>query len=100
MFVVVVKRSITLSEYLQGLLFIFLNITDAWLTERLIVNGGAEANPIVESYGASLAIKALLSVLVVASLGVIGKTRYLRLLNIGMLLIVVWTGVWLLTYLC
>lgn len=99
MFVVVVKRSITLTEYLLGLLFIFLNVVDAWLTERLIANGGAEANPIVESYGASLAIKALLSVLIVASLALVGKTRYLRLLNIGMCLIVVWTGGWLLTYL-
>ena len=98
MSVVTVKRSISLTEYLQGLLFIFLNIADAWLTERLIDNGGAEANPIVDGYGASLAIKALLAVFIVAVLGVIGKPRYLRLLNIGMLMIVVWTGGWLLTY--
>jgi hypothetical protein len=99
MFVVAAKRSITLIEYLQGLLFIFLNIGDAWLTERLIANGGAEANPIVESYGASLAIKTLLAVVIVAILGIADKPRLLRLLNIGMLLVVLWTGGWLLTYL-
>jgi hypothetical protein len=92
-------QNISLTEYLQGLLFIFLNIADAWLTERLIANGGAEANPIVDGYGASLAVKALLAVTIVAILGVTGKVRYLRLLNIGMSLIVVWTGGWLLTYL-
>ena len=99
MFVVAVKRQIQLTEHLQGLLFIFLNVADAWLTKQLIANGGAEANPIVDGYGASLTIKALLAVIIVAILGVTGKVRYLRLLNIGMLLVVLWTGGWLLTYL-
>ena len=62
MFIVSVKKPIPLIEYLLGLLFIFLNVTDAWITQQLIANGGAEANPIVESYGASLAIKALLAI--------------------------------------
>ena len=99
MFVVAVKRQIPIAEHLQGLLFIFLNIADAWLTEQLIVNGGAEANPIVDGYGASLAVKALLAVFIVAVLGVTGKAKTLQLLNIGMLLVVLWTGGWLLTYL-
>ena len=98
MFVVAVKRQIPIAEHLQGLLFIFLNIADAWLTEQLIVNGGAEANPIVDGYGASLAVKALLAVFIVAVLGVTGKARFVRLLNVGMLLVVLWTGGWLLTY--
>ncbi len=99
MFVVVVKKQIPIAEHLQGLLFIFLNIADAWLTEQLIANGGAEANPIVDGYGASLAIKALLAVLIVAIIGVLGKVRFLRLLNAGMLLVVLWAGGWLMTYL-
>ncbi|MBA7716179.1 hypothetical protein ES703_125244 [subsurface metagenome] len=99
MFVAAVKRQVPIAEHLQGLLFIFLNIADAWLTEQLIANGGAEANPIVDGYGASLAIKALLAVLIVAITGITGKARLLRLLNAGMFLVVLWTGGWLLTYL-
>ena len=95
---VVVKRQVSIAAHLQGLLFIFLNIADAWLTEQLIANGGAEANPIVDGYGASLAIKALLAVLIVTLVAVTGKARFLRLLNIGMILVVLWTGGWLLTY--
>ena len=99
MFAVAVKRQVPIAEHLQGLLFIFLNIADAWLTGQLIASGGAEANPIVASYGASLAVKALLAVLIVAVIGITGKARLLRLLNGGMFLVVLWTGGWLLTYL-
>ena len=99
MFVGAVRRQIQIAEHLQGLLFIFLNIADAWLTEQLVTNGGAEANPVVDGYGASLAVKALLAVLIVAVLGIAGKPRFLKLLNLGMLLVVLWTGGWLLTYL-
>jgi len=98
MFIVAMKKQVPISEHLQGLLFIFLNIADAWLTEQLIANGGAEANPIVDGYGASLAVKALLAVFIVAILGITGKPRFLRLINVGMSLVVLWTGGWLLTY--
>jgi len=85
--------------YLSGLLFVALNLTDAWLTRQLISHGGGEANPIVSAYGTDLVIKGLLALAVALVLVRLGKGRLLKVLNVCMVAVVLWTGGWLLTYL-
>lgn len=92
-------KPIALTTYMSGLLFVALNLTDAWLTRQLIAHGGGEANPIVSAYGPDLAIKGLLALAIVAVLVRLGRARLLKALNIAMFLVVLWTGGWLLTYL-
>jgi len=92
-------KPIAVSNYLTGLLFVLLNLFDAWLTGQLIAHGGGEANPVVGAYGTDLLIKGLLALTITTVLILMGKAKLLKLLNIGMFLVVLWTGGWLLTYL-
>lgn len=84
---------------MNGLLFIGLNLADAWFTGELIAYGGGEANSIVIGYANSLIIKGLLSFAAVTILVATGKAKLLGLLNVCMLLVVIWNGGWLLAYL-
>ncbi|GAI16515.1 unnamed protein product, partial [marine sediment metagenome] len=84
---------------MDGLLFIGLNLADASLTGELIALGCGEANSIVSAYGNSLIIKGLLSFAAVTVVVAIGKAKLLKLLNVCMLVVVIWNGGWLLTYL-
>jgi len=84
---------------MNGLLFIGLNLADAWFTGELIALGDGEANSIVSAYANSLIIKGLLSLAAVTILVATGKAKLLGLLNVCMLLVVIWNGGWLLTHL-
>lgn len=82
-----------------GLLFIGLNIADAWLTNQVLEAGWHEINPVVSSYGTNMVIKGFLALAIVVALVRFGKTRLLWLLNIFMLAVVLWLGAGLSRYL-
>jgi len=79
----------------SGLLFVGLNIVDAWLTKQLLAMGGRELNPIVITYGENMLIKGLIALAVVLLLIKFGKKKLLGGLNFCMLAVVLWNGMWL-----
>ena len=88
----------SLYSCLGVLLFVGLNLADAWLTKELIAAGGGEANPIVSAYGGNMLIKGFLALAIALLLVRFGKTRLVWMLTMCMVLVVLWTGGWLLTY--
>lgn len=90
------SQSISLTVSISGLLFIGLNIADAWLTGQLLALGWQEINPIVKPYGPNLVIRGLLAVAIVVALVRFGKAKLLWVLNIAMSVVVLWLGVGLL----
>lgn len=79
--------------------FVGLNLADAWVTKQLLAHGGAEANPIASIYGSSFLTKGIIAVAIVLILTGLGKRKLLKVLNISMVAVVLWTGGWVLTYL-
>jgi len=92
-------KPIALSTYVSGLLFIFLNVADAWVTKQLLAHGGSEANTIVSAYGSNMLIKGLVALAIVLILVRLDTTKLLWVLNMSMVAVVLWTGGWVLTYL-
>jgi len=88
-----------LCDVANALIFIVLNLVDAWVTKELIAHGGGEANAMVSLYGSNMLIKGCLALAIVFLLARFGKANLLKVLNIAMVIVVVWTGGWLLTYL-
>ena len=80
------------------LAFVGLNIADAWVTKQLLAHGGGEANPLAV-YGSDMLFKGLAALAVGLVLLRFGKLRLLKVLNICMVAVVLWSGGWLLTYL-
>lgn len=84
------RHSIGRGAVICGLIFVGLNIADAWLTNQLLNSGWQEANPIVKFYGPNMVIKGLLALAIVALLVRFGKAKLLLVLNICMLAVVLW----------
>lgn len=80
-------------------IFIGLNLADAWVTKQLLAHGGGEANVIASAYGSSLLIKGFLALAAVLLLVRLGKAKMLKVLNVCMVAVVLWTGGWVLSYL-
>ena len=93
------SQSISLSAAINSLVFVGLNLADAWLTKELVAHGGGEANPVVSLYDGNMLIKGFLAVAIVLILFRLGKAKWLEVLNVAMVAVVLWTGSWLLTYL-
>jgi len=91
--------SISLSAAINSLVFVGLNLADAWLTRESIAAGGGEANPLVSAYGTNLLIKGVLALAIVFILAGLGKAKLLKVLNVCMVVVVLWNWYWLLTYL-
>ncbi|MBA7686044.1 hypothetical protein ES703_94479 [subsurface metagenome] len=83
----------------SGLVFIGLNIMDAWLTMEHLAIGNYEGNPLMTSYGSVVWFKALLAGVIVFLLIRFGKAKLLWVLNICMLAVVLWNAGWLLYFL-
>lgn len=83
----------------NSLTFIGLNIADAWVTEQLLAHGGGEANAIVSAYGSNMLIKGFIALAIVVTMVRLDKAKLLKVLNICMAAVVLWTGGWVLTYL-
>ncbi len=94
--------SIALMRLFDGanaLLFVGLNLADAWVTKQLLAHGGGEANVIASAYGSSMLIKGFLALAIVLGLIRLGKAKLLWVLNVCMVAVVLWTGGWVLSYL-
>lgn len=83
----------------NSLVFIGLNVADAWLTKQLIAIGSWEGNPIVASYGDNMLIKGVLALAVVLILARFGRLKLLWVLNVAILAVVFWNAAWLFNFL-
>ncbi len=90
------RGSISVTAEISVVLFVGLNIGDAWLTKQLLAIGCQEANPLVSGYGANMVIKGFLALAIVLGLGWSGKAKLLWILNICMVAVVLWNTGWLL----
>jgi len=78
---------------LLGIVFVGLNILDAQLTGTALVLGASELNPIAATgFGSSMLLKGLISSAIVVPLVLLKRGRLLKPLNLGMLLVVLWNG--------
>ena len=91
--------TVTANNRTNGLMFVGLNLADAWVTEQLLAHGGGEANAIVSAYGSNMLIKGFIALAIVVTMVRLDKAKLLKVLNICMAAVVLWTGGWVLTYL-
>lgn len=94
-----VRQLPSVSVICSGLVFVGLNIADAWLTKQLLAVGGVEANWWPELYAGNMLIKGLAALAVVLILIRFGKPKLLLWLNIGISIIVLMNGICFLAYL-
>ena len=74
--------------------FIGLNILDAWLTGLALGAGNYELNPFLGMrFGSSMLIKGLISAGIVTALVLFRRGKLLKPLSLGMLLICTWNCV-------
>ena len=77
---------------IPAVVFVALNITDAYLTKMSLMAGAIEINPLMTGIGSSMIFKGLIGVALVGALYFFGKERILWLLNFGLLGIVLWNS--------
>jgi len=78
---------------MPAVVFIALNIADAYLTKISLMSGAAiEINPLMTSVGSSMISKGLIGVGVALALYFFGKESMLWLLNIALFCIVLWNS--------
>jgi len=77
---------------IPAVLFVALNITDAYLTKVGLMAGAIEINPLMTSFGSSIISKGLIGIAVALVLYFLGKERMLWLLNIALFGIVLWNS--------
>ena len=77
---------------MPAVVFITLNIADAYLTKISLMAGAIEINPIMAGIGSSMISKGLIGVAVALALYFFGKERMLWLLNIALFGIVLWNS--------
>jgi len=78
---------------LLGIAFVGLNILDAQLTGTALVLGSSELNPIAATgFGSSMLLKGLISSAIVVAVVLLKRGRLLKLLDLGMLVVVLWNG--------
>jgi hypothetical protein len=74
--------------------FIGLNILDAWLTGLALRAGNYELNPLLGArFGSNMVVKGLISAGIVVALVLFKRDRLLKPLSLGMLLICTWNCV-------
>ncbi|MBA7711439.1 hypothetical protein ES703_120402 [subsurface metagenome] len=72
------------------LLFIALNIADAYLTKAGLLMGAVEANPLAVYFGSSLIAKGMIAVLIIIGLYWFGREKSLWWMNFIVLAAVLW----------
>jgi len=75
---------------LSGIIFIGLNLCDAYLTKIAFGIGAAKLNPLVTTWGSSLIAKGLAAAAIVLLLYAFNKERPLWIANILLLGVVLW----------
>jgi len=77
-------------EQVMGILFIGLNILDAYLTKKALAMGASELNPIAIHFGANIFWKAIIAIAVVVILYFWKNQKLLIPLCIAMAAICTW----------
>ena len=77
---------------MPAVVFITLNIADAYLTKISLMAGAIEINPIMAGIGSSMISKGLIGVAVALALYYFGKEHMLWLLNIALFGILLWNS--------
>ena len=94
-----VGKTILNRTILLCVVFIGLNILDAWLTRVALGLGSHELNPFLGvRFGSSLLVKGLIAVGIVMALVLFKRDRLLKLLNVGMVVICAWNGLAVLSW--
>jgi hypothetical protein len=82
-----------------AVIFILLNIVDAWLTQQLLAHNGTEMIWWSSHFNSNIVIKGALALLIAIILTRFGKAHLLKWLDIGMILVVLSNGICFLGYL-
>lgn len=82
----------------NGIVFVGLNMVDAWLTREHLAIGNYEGNPLVAGYGSVVWFKGLLALVILIVLLGFGKGKLLWVLNAFMVAVVLWNAGWLLYF--
>ena len=94
-----VAETVLTRTILLCLVFIGLNVLDAWLTGVALGAGSYELNPFLSMrFGSNMLIKGLISAAIVAALVLFKRGKLLKPLNLGMLLICAWNGLAVLSW--
>ena len=89
-----VAEPISNRTILLCLVFIGLNILDAWLTGLALPAGNYELNPFLGTrFGSNMFVKGLISAGIVVALVLFRRDRLLKPLSLGMALICTWNYV-------
>jgi hypothetical protein len=81
------------------LIFIVLNMADAWLTQQLLAHDGTEAFWWSSQYNSNIVIKGLLALAVSLIFTRLGKAHLLKWLVVGMAFVVILNAICYLGYL-
>jgi len=88
-----VAETVLSRTILLCVVFIGLNILDAWLTGIALGAGSYELNPFLGMrFGSNMLIKGLISAAIVAALVLFKRGRLLKPLSLGMSIICAWNG--------
>jgi hypothetical protein len=77
---------------MPAVIFVILNIADAYLTKISLAAGALEINPLMTGLGNSMIFKGIIAVALVGALYFSGKERILWLLNFALFGIVLWNS--------
>lgn len=77
---------------MPAVVFVALNIADAYLTKMSLMSGAVEINPLMASIGSSIVSKGLIGVAIAVALYLFGKENMLWLLNLALFGIVLWNS--------
>jgi hypothetical protein len=77
---------------IPAVVFVALNIADAYLTKLSLMSGAVEINPLMAGIGSSMISKGLIGVAVAVALYLFGKENMLWLLNLALFGIVLWNS--------
>jgi hypothetical protein len=77
---------------MPAIIFVALNIADAYLTKIGLMAGAIEINPLMTGIGGSMILKGLLAVVLVGALFFFSKEKILWLLNIALFGIILWNS--------
>ncbi len=74
----------------SGIIFIGLNLGDAYLTKVALSMGAAELNPLLTTWGSSLIAKGLLAAGIVLLLYAFNKEKLLWVINMVLVGVILW----------
>lgn len=77
---------------MPAIIFVVLNVADAYLTKISLAAGAVELNPLMADIGSNIYFKGLIAIALVLALYYFRKENILWLLNLGLFIIVLWNS--------